>query len=60
MSARELLYETIRLGGLLKVTAIDAATGLEATVVGRASGDPAALRGLALRKLSYLLARNLP
>jgi hypothetical protein len=60
MSTREILYETVRLGSLVKVTAIDAATGVEAAVVGRASGDPAALRGLALRKLTYLLARSAP
>jgi hypothetical protein len=60
MSMREILYETIRLGNLVKVTAVDAATGLEAVVVGLASGDSAALRGLALRKLTRLLARNAP
>jgi hypothetical protein len=60
MSRREILYETVRLGTVVKVTAIDSATGLEAAVVGRAGGDPAALRGLALRKLTYLLARNAP
>ena len=58
MSGREILFETIQLGSLLKVTAIDAATGTEASVVGRAAGDPAALRGLALSKLKALLARG--
>jgi hypothetical protein len=58
MNGREILFETVQLGNLLKVTAIDAATGTEATVVGRAAGAVAALRGLALRKLTYLLARN--
>jgi hypothetical protein len=60
MSQREILYETIQLGSLLRVTAIDTATGLEASVVDRAAGGPAALRGLALRKLSHLLARSAP
>jgi hypothetical protein len=60
MSMREILYETVRIGSLVKVTAIDAATGLEAAVVGRAGSDPSALRSLALRKLTYRLARNAP
>ncbi|MDB5409786.1 MAG: hypothetical protein JWL84_4698 [Rhodospirillales bacterium] len=58
MTGREILFETVRLGNLLKVSAIDGATGIEASVVGRAAGDPAALRGLALRKLTYLLTRS--
>jgi hypothetical protein len=58
MATHEVIYETVRIGGLVKVTAIDGPTGLEAAVIGRAGSDPTALRVMALRKLSYRLARN--
>lgn len=48
---REILFEYIVMGNAAKVTAIDAATGREASVVGPAHAPRAALERLALAKL---------
>jgi len=51
----EILIETRRLGAVLRVAAVDAATGAEAVAMGPA-GDPGAVQRLALAKLRRLLA----
>ena len=48
---REVLFEFTAVGAVLKVAAIDAATGIEVTVMGPASASRADLRKLALAKL---------
>jgi len=53
---REVLFEFRRVGNSLRVSAIDAATGEEVTVIGPAGADQADLRQLALRKLRRRLA----
>jgi hypothetical protein len=57
-SEREILYEFIRIGHAMKVIAIDAATGIEATIVGDPSVGEPALRRLARQKLDYVMARR--
>ncbi len=55
---REVIFEFLRLGSAVKVTAVDAASGIEASIVGDpAAGEPA-LKRLARRKLDYVMARQ--
>lgn len=55
---REVIFEFVRVGNAVKVSAIDTATGTEVSIVGDpAAGEPA-LKRLAERKLDYVLARR--
>lgn len=53
----EILFEMIRVGAYLKVTAVDPATNTEATVIGPPSAA-AALQAAAVRKLDYVRRRT--
>lgn len=53
----EVLIEMIQNGAYLKVTAVDARSGLEASVIGPAAGGGYALRQLAVRKLERMLTQ---
>lgn len=53
---REIFIEIAQLGDTIRVTAIDGATGLEASVIGPAAASKADLEKLAVRKLERLLA----
>jgi len=55
-SGREVYFEFTAIGRSVKVSAIDAATGLEVSVVGPASASRADLERLALQKLKARLA----
>ncbi|MGO8914848.1 MAG: DUF6898 family protein [Stellaceae bacterium] len=55
---REVIFEFIRIGGTVKVTAVDAATGIEASIVGTPAAGQTALKRLARRKLDYVMARR--
>jgi hypothetical protein len=55
---RETLIEFIVQGNVVKVTAIDSATGLEASIVGPVGGARDALAQAAARKLQYLLEKK--
>ena len=55
---REILFEFVTLGTSVKVTAIDAATGVEACIVGPASSPRAALESAALQKLRYVQSKE--
>ncbi len=55
---REVYVELIVQGNVVKATAIHAATGLEATIVGPAGAGRAALEAAAIRKLEYLLKKQ--
>lgn len=57
---REVIFEFLRIGGAVKVTAIDAATGIEATIVGDPAVGDAALKRLARQKLAYVMAKQEP
>lgn len=51
----EILIEARRVGGFLRVAAVDAVTGAEAVAIGPA-GDPGAVERLAVAKLRRMLA----
>lgn len=53
------IFESTRIGTYMKVTAVHEASGTEVSVLGPASATgQSALRGLALRKLEYVLSRR--
>jgi hypothetical protein len=56
--AREVLFEIVQSGAIAKVTAIDAQTGIEATIQGPASAGAAMLKKSAVQKLIYLLNKK--
>ncbi|HEY1631230.1 MAG TPA: hypothetical protein VGF56_07935 [Rhizomicrobium sp.] len=47
------------LGNVVKVTAIDSASGAEASIVGPAGAPQATLKAAALRKLDYVIKKNM-
>ena len=55
---REVYFEFIAIGAVVKVMAIDAATGTEVSVMGPAGAAQADLEQLALAKLKARLARE--
>jgi hypothetical protein len=59
MSAeREIIFEFLRIGAALKVTAIDAASGTEVSMVGDPNAGQETLRRLAKQKLDYVMSRK--
>ncbi|HEX4192410.1 MAG TPA: hypothetical protein VHY80_04900 [Stellaceae bacterium] len=59
MSAeREVIFEFLRIGAAMKVTAVDATTGTEVSMVADPNAGPATLRRLAKRKLDYVMNRK--
>ena len=57
---REIFIEFIVNGNVVKVTAIDSVTGIEASIVGPAGGAREALSQAAVNKLKYLLEKKSP
>jgi hypothetical protein len=55
---REVIFEFIRIGGSVKVTAVDAATGIEVSIVGAVAASATTLKRLARRKLDYVIAKR--
>jgi hypothetical protein len=55
---REVIFELQRIGGAVKVVAVDVATGIEASIMGPASSGEAMLCRVARQKLAYVLARR--
>lgn len=55
---REVLFELTRIGNAVKVTAVDAKTGVEASIVGAPTMGEEMLKRNALRKLEYVLKRR--
>lgn len=55
---REVLYEVRRVGNAVKVSALDAASGTEISIVGPAGASMADLKRAALRRLEYVLAKS--
>jgi Domain of unknown function (DUF6898) len=54
----EIYIECIVHGGLMKVTAIDSATGTEASVFGPATAPREALQHNAVAKLAYVMKKR--
>lgn len=53
------IFEFIPRGKYVKVSAIDVATGIEATIVGDASASQERLEELAAQKLNYVMSKQL-
>ncbi len=54
----EVYLEHQRIGNLVKVSAIHAATAIEVSIQGPASASPNELETLAINKLKYVLAKK--
>ncbi len=54
----EILIEFIVQGNVIKVTAIDAASGVEASIVGPANAAREALSHAAVKKLKYVMQKK--
>ena len=54
----EVYFEFQRIGGYVKVTAIDPDTQIEVSVTGAATATEPQLRQLALRRLEFVLAKR--
>ena len=52
------IFEFISVGAYVKVSAIDPATGIEASIVGDPTRGEHALRQTALRKLKYVMEKR--
>jgi len=55
---REIIFEFRTVGTSVKVTAVDATTGVEVSIVGDPAAGEAALKRLAKQKLGYVLSRR--
>jgi len=58
MNKKEILVEFIVQGNVVKATAIDPVTGIEAAIVGPANAGREALMEAARRKLEYVLKKK--
>ncbi len=54
----EVLVEFVQQGNVVKVTAIETASGTEAVIVGPANAPQSALKAAALQKLNYILKKQ--
>lgn len=52
------IFEMVRRGRFLKVTVIDEATGLEATIIADPAAPKTHIEQLALQKLRYVLEKH--
>ncbi|MBI3675277.1 MAG: hypothetical protein HY243_01500 [Proteobacteria bacterium] len=57
-SGAEIYVEFVVLGNAVKATAIHAASGIEASIVGPATAPQATLAQAAVRKLEYVLKKK--
>lgn len=58
MAQREVLFEFIRIGNSVKVSAFDIQTLTEVSIVGHCRASTERLKRLALQRLDYVLAKN--
>jgi len=58
VATNDILIETMRIGTLLRVTAMDAASGTEIVFQAPASTSRDTLHRLATNKLAYVMAKN--
>ncbi len=57
-SGREVLIEFHQIGNSVKVTAVDAATLVEVSIVGAANAGQELLKRMAVRKLDYVIEKR--
>jgi len=55
---QEVLFEFTQIGGTMRVTAVDVATGTEVVIQGPASSTAVELRNVARSKLNYVLKKQ--
>lgn len=55
---REVLFEMVQIGNVIKVTAIDPVTGVEVSIVGSSNMSEFSLKANAKRKLEYVLRKR--
>ncbi|OFX12979.1 MAG: hypothetical protein A2516_04525 [Alphaproteobacteria bacterium RIFOXYD12_FULL_60_8] len=55
---REILYEMIPMGNMIKVTAIDSRTGVEISIGGPITSSHYSLKAAARRRLEFVLAKK--
>lgn len=58
MGRREVLFEFIRIGNSVKVSAFDVPTLTEVSIVGHPGASRELLKKLALQRLDYVLAKK--
>lgn len=58
MPPRQVLFEFIRQGAYMKVSAIDTQSNIEVCIVGSASAGEAILKATVLKKLEYVLDKK--
>ncbi len=58
MVNREALLEFTQIGNTVKVTAVDAETGIEASIVGPVNAGQETLKRTALQKLKYVMEKQ--
>ncbi|MGB0749906.1 MAG: DUF6898 family protein [Magnetospiraceae bacterium] len=59
VQVREVIFEIMQIGNMLRVAAVDPITGTEVTVAGPLSAGEGHLKRVAQRKLEYVLTRQL-
>ncbi|MDD5585734.1 MAG: hypothetical protein PHY92_02115 [Alphaproteobacteria bacterium] len=59
-ATREVLIEMARMGSIMRVTAVDAATGIEVVIQGPANASQKELQRIAIAKLNYVMKRKKP
>jgi len=55
---REVYVEFIPVGAYVKVSAVDAASGTEVSIVGPSNASPAELEANVMRKLDYVMQKK--
>ena len=55
---KEVLFEMKQIGQYVRITAIDPLSGTEVISIGDSSVDTETLKGMAARKLKYVIAKN--
>lgn len=55
---KQVLFEFVRIGKIVKVTAIDPKSGIEVSMVGDPHAGPETLKQLAKRKLEYVMTKR--
>jgi hypothetical protein len=58
MTSSEIFMETQRIGRIIRVSAIDAKTGIEVVFQAPSSTPPSGLKKLAISKLSYVIRKE--
>lgn len=55
---REIIFEFLNVGGSVKVTAVDVASGTEVSIIGDPAASETVLKHMAKRKLDYVLGKQ--